>query len=220
MLSIDKQQHIGMFNHSRNANNIFDAVLFIDCWGENWIHSAPCLNCREFYGRIVDFIKPLNIPKVLYSTGHSDIHPIFKESFKTIQKVETVEDLSKQLQCEDTAVDTDQVKEMISNKSKLSYFGQSRSNILVSGQAFNGCFHHNDLGVVNLLLNFFGVFSAPFLANNFHTSDKDITEEDFNNPSFDPVRWVPQRMKGIYRALLIDNGSPNSQKIFGKTNKI
>lgn len=125
----------------------FDAVLLIDCWNENWLKEQGCFGAREAYGRMCDFLSYSDVRLALYSCGHKsqDIHPMFREIFPELHRVETLVPFKK--------------------------FVKTGGKVLVAGQAFGMCFHYNTLGCVNLIGEGYRVYSSPKLINTDYEKD-------------------------------------------------
>ena len=157
-----------------NKKPFFDAALLIDCWEEDWLKSTGQLNARAGYGRMCDYLSYTDCELLLYSVNDGPkLHPLFQYTFPEIRRVEEMSDL----------------------KSILA----PNSKILIGGQSFGMCVHYNPLGIFNLLLEDFIVFSSPKIINTrFHNTflyetRRKAFEKDHG------LSWVKQT-SNIYRA--------------------
>lgn len=133
----------------------FDALLLVDCWGEDWIKKGNGLHVRQFYGRVIDYAEMFSFVKVLFASGYEKTHVWFENQYPNHHYVRTMDDV----------------------KNILPKY----SNILIGGAAWNFCLHKSKVSIQTLVKGGFHLYCHPELVDTGMYSNKRVTHDDFKN---------------------------------------
>ena len=139
----------------------FDALLLIDCWGEEWIRTYSPLNTREFYGRLLDFVEKSKYDKVFFCSTPMKTHNWFENFYSNHIYIDQLHELTEQL--------------------------KPGSILLVGGAAWGVCLHHKVDINFQSLSTVYQVYSHPDIVDSYMHKTEKITSTHFFN---DSLPWI------------------------------
>jgi len=150
----------------------FDALILIDCWGENWIKSTKPKTTMQFYARLLAFVVKKEFQQIFFCSGYVN-NNCDSEKYRTHALFESVYPQH----------------QYVNNLEELRNYLPDNSNVLTGGAAWQVCLHNKPGINFNLLRKFYDVYSHPQIVDSGMYSTKIINEDDFLS---DSLIWVPK----------------------------
>lgn len=147
----------------------FDALLLIDCWGEEWIKTNGFPNTREFYGRVLDFVDKFEYDKVFFCSNPEKTHHWFENFYSDHIYIEKLHKLT---------------SPSLTNRLKPG------STLLVGGAAWQFCLHYKAEINFHSLSTLYQVYSHPNIVDSHMHKKEKITSTHFFN---DSLPWVEKQ---------------------------